>query len=41
MPKCFLPKCFCVSESLFVCLFGCYPAPVIIFAKCYYCYSQF
>ena len=27
--------------SEYVCLLGCYPAPVIIFAKCHYCYCQF
>ena len=34
---------FCVSEyvCLFVCLFGCYPGPVIVCAKCLYCYYQF
>ena len=40
---CLLPKCFLVSVSLslFVSLFGCYSTPVIIFAKCLYCYCQF
>ena len=34
---------FCVSEPfcLFVCLFGYYPALVIIFPKSLYCYCQF
>ena len=30
-----------VSVSLFVCLFGCYSAPLIIFGKCLDCYCQF
>ena len=40
---CFLPKCLSVSVSLsmFVCLFDCCNSPVIIFAKCLYCYCQF
>ena len=39
---CFLPKCLSVSVSLnmFGCFFGCYPAPVIIFAECVYCYCH-
>ena len=38
----FLPKYFSVSVSLslLVCLFGCYPAPVIILAKCFYCFYK-
>ena len=32
---------FKCSLSLFVCLFGCYPAPVIIIAKCLCCYCKF
>ena len=37
---------FCVSDSvvfvsLFVCLFGCYSAPFIIFSECLYCCYQF
>ena len=32
--------CLSLSVCLFVCLFGCYPAPVIIFAKCLYCFCQ-
>ena len=30
-----------MSLSLFICLLGCYPVPVIIFAKCLYCYFTF
>ena len=30
-----------MSVSLFVCLFGCYSAPLIIFGKCLDCYCQF
>ena len=36
----FLSKCLAVSVSL-IWLFGCYPAPVFIFAKCRYCYFKF
>ena len=31
----------CQFLCLWVCFFGCYSAPVIIFAKCLYCYCQF
>ena len=48
MSFCSLSTFFClkflpvsVFLSLFVCLFGCYPAPVIIFANCLYFYSKF
>ena len=39
----FLAKCSPISLplTLFICLFGCYPAPLIIFANCLYCYRQF
>ena len=30
-----------VCLSMFVCLFDCYNSPVIILAKCLYCYCQF
>ena len=33
--------CQFTSVSLFVCLFGCYSAPLIIFGKCLDCYCQF
>ena len=33
--------CQFMSVSLFVCLFGCYSAPLIIFGKCLDCYCQF
>ena len=39
----FLPVCLLVSVflSLFICFFGCYSVPVIIFAKWLYCYFKF
>ena len=40
----FLPKCSPVSVSsslFFVCLFGCYSAPDIVFGKCLYCFCKF
>ena len=44
----FISTYFCFSAQMFaslciskpVCLFGCYPAPVIIFAKCLYSHCK-